>query len=81
MHDDADRRDDTIPHEILLAVHRLVEANRLPCLWFMRDDFLPRSASEVERALTEIENHGDRAAWIEARSIRAWLSRTTNAAS
>lgn len=70
-----------IPVDILNAVHRLVEANRLQCLWFMREDYLPESAPEADRILAEIELHGDRQAWAEARKIRAWLSRTINAAS
>ena len=69
-----------IPPDILEAVHRLVEANRLQCLWFMREYYLPGSAPEADRALAEIELHGDRQAWTEARTIRAWLSRTINAA-
>ena len=40
-----------------------------------------RSAEEADRALAEIEIHGDRRAWAEARELRAWLSRTTSAAS
>ena len=70
-----------IPSGILEAVHRIVEANRLQCLWFMREDYLPRSAEEADRALAEIEINGDRRAWAEARELRAWLSRTTSAAS
>jgi hypothetical protein len=66
---------------MLDAVHRLVERNRLQCLWFMKEDFLPRSVAEADRALAEIELHGDLAAWSEARELRAWLSRTTSAAS
>jgi hypothetical protein len=70
-----------IPQEILKAVHHLVETNRLQCLWFMREDYLPKSATEVDRALAEIELHGDRQAWAKARTIRTWLSQTINAAS
>ena len=70
-----------IPPDILEAVHRLVETNRLQCLWFMREDYLPGSALEADRALSEIELHGDRQAWAEARTLRKWLSRTINAAS
>ena len=70
-----------IPHDLLEAVHRLVETNRLQCLWFMREDYLPASAIEVDRVLSEIELHGDRQAWAEARTIRTWLSQTINAAS
>lgn len=70
-----------IPPEILEAVHCLVEANRLQCLWFMREDYLPGSAPEADRVLAQIELRGDRQAWAKARTLRAWLSRTINAAS
>jgi hypothetical protein len=76
-----DRDTTVVPPAILEAVHHLVEANRLQCLWFMREDYLPRSTPEVERALAEIELHGNRQAWAEARTIREWLSRTINAES
>ena len=70
-----------IPSDFLEAVHRLVEANRLQCLWFMREDYLPESAPEADRVLAEIELHGDRQAWAEARTLRAWLSQSINTAS
>ena len=76
-----ERSSQPIPADILNAVHRLVEANRLQCLWFMKEDYLPESAPEADRILAEIELRGDRQAWAEARKIRAWLSRTINAAS
>ena len=69
-----------IPADILEAVHRLVEANRLQCLWFLREDYFPGSAPEADSVLAEIELHGDRQAWAQARTLRAWLSRTFNAA-
>ena len=70
----------TTPLDILEAVNHLVEANRLQCQRFMREDYLPQSAPEADRVLAEIELHGDRQAWAEARTLRAWLSRTINAA-
>ena len=70
-----------LPPDILEALHRLVEANRLQCLWFMKEEYLPRSAAEADRVLEAIEQHGDRQAWVKARELRAWLSRTTSAAS
>jgi len=70
-----------LPPDMLEAVRRLVEANRLQCLWFMKEDYLPRSTAEAERVLTAIEQHGDRQAWVKAREMREWLSRTTSAAS
>ena len=70
-----------LPPDFLAALHQLVEANRLQCLWFMKENFLPRSAVEADRVLTAIEQHGDRQAWVKAREMREWLSRTTSAAS
>jgi hypothetical protein len=67
--------------QIMKAVHRLVEDNRLQCLWFMKEDYLPASAPEADRALAEIEMHGDRQAWTEARTLRIWLSQNISAAS
>ena len=69
-----------LPSDFLLAAHRLIEANRLSCLWFLRPDYLPRSAREVETVLAQIEARGDRQAWAEARMLRTWLSRNTSAA-
>jgi hypothetical protein len=70
-----------MPAKLLEEVHRLVEENRLQCLWFMREDYLPFSVTEADRALAEIELHGDRRAWAEARRIRAWLSQNISAPS
>ena len=67
--------------QIMKAVHRLVEDNRLQCLWFMKEDYLPASAREADRALAEIELHGDRQAWTEARTLRIWLSQSISAVS
>jgi hypothetical protein len=76
-----DQGERTVPRDILEAVHRLVETNRLQCLWFMKEDYLPVTELETDRALSEIELHGDRQAWITARSIRSWLSQTISAGS
>ena len=67
-----------IPPHIVRAVHRLVEANRPQCLWFMKEDYFPYSPEEIDRTLTEIELHGDRQAWTEARNLRTWLSQNTS---
>jgi hypothetical protein len=47
----------------------------------MKEDYLPVTELETDRALSEIELHGDRQAWIKARSIRSWLSQTISAGS
>jgi hypothetical protein len=76
-----EQRDRPVPRDILEAVHHLVETNRLQCLWFMKEDYLPVTELETDRALSEIELHGDRQAWIKARSIRSRLSQTISAGS
>ena len=48
---------------------------------FMKEDYLPASAREADRALAEIEMHGERQAWTEARALRIWLSQSISAAS
>ena len=70
--------DTRVPSDLLEAVHRLVEDNRLLCLWFMRDDYLPVTLREIDRALWEIELHGDRSAWTRARTLREWLLQSTS---
>jgi hypothetical protein len=67
-----------LPADILSALHGLVDAHRATCLWFMREDYLPRTVREAEQALTQIEVNGDRSAWQQARSLRLWLSRITS---
>ena len=66
--------------QIMKAVHRLVEDNRLQRLRFMKEDYL-LLRTEADLALAEIESRGDRQAWTEARTMRIWLSRSINAAS
>ena len=70
-----------VPPEILKEIHALVEANRLQCLWFMKEGYLPLSVGDADRALMHIEVRGDRHAWARARDLRSWLSRNTSAAS
>ena len=74
-------RHEPIPQDIVQAVHRLVKSNRLQCLWFMKEDYVPRTPLETDGALAAIELYGDRRAWIEARNLRAWLLRNTSAES
>jgi len=59
----------------------LVVKYRSRCLWFFREDFFPGTLREALLVLDNIEKHGDREAFIEARRIREWLSRISSATS
>jgi uncharacterized protein (DUF3820 family) len=59
----------------------LVNKYRSRCLWFLREDFFPGNMREALLVLDNIEKHGDREAFIEARRIREWLSPISSAAS
>ena len=63
------------------ALHSLVDDYRDRCLWFLRPDYYPSTASESLRVLDLIEGHGDVAALRRASEIRTWLSRPSNATS
>jgi hypothetical protein len=63
--------------EMLSAVHKLVDAYRTRCLWFLRADFYPTTEEQVSRVLKSIEKNGDRAAFIQVAEIKQWLSRNS----
>jgi hypothetical protein len=67
--------------EIAAAVDRLVDEQRVACLWFMRPDYYPSTHEERARVLAQIERHGDLDAFRRAATLRRWLSRTSSAAS
>jgi hypothetical protein len=56
------------------TVLELVEDYRDRCLWFLRQDYVPRTPDEILRVLEMIERYGDRAAYRRAQEIREWLS-------
>lgn len=62
-------------------VKRLANLHRAKCLWFMREDYLPESREDALKVLDQIEQHGDRKAFVEARGLRKWLSQEYNATS
>lgn len=65
----------------LREIDRLIEANRLRCLWFLRPDYHPSTDSERLRALEYIERYGDRNAYRRASELTRWLSRHSSAQS
>jgi hypothetical protein len=75
------QQEQPLPPNLVEPVRLLVDANRVDCLWFMKEDFYPSSVREADRALAEIELHGDLKAWTQARNLRAWLSQNISAES
>ena len=62
-------------------VRRVVDEYRSRCLWFLREDYYPRSSEEILRVLRQIERCGDREAFRRVAAIRQWLSPSSNARS
>jgi hypothetical protein len=71
------------PDDVALAaeVHRLVDEQRIACLWFLRPDFQPTTTVERIRVLEHIERHGDLDSYRRAATLRRWLSQTSSDAS
>jgi hypothetical protein len=61
-----------------LAFRSLVDDYRVRCLWFLREDYYPASASEREDVLRLIERYGDLAAFRRVAALRQWLSRQSS---
>ena len=63
------------------AINRLVDEYRHQCLWFLRDDYYPRSPADQLRVLEYIKRRGDRTAYRKAAAMQQWLSRSSSAPS
>lgn len=62
-------------------IRKLVDAYRVRCLWFLRQDFYPVTVREAESVLEAIQRYGDREGFIRSAEIKAWLSPNSNARS
>ena len=62
---------DTTPEQ---AVDALVEEYRQRGLWFLREDYYPRTDAERLKVLDSIQRHGDREAFLRAAEARRWFS-------
>ena len=65
--------------EIVTEFDELVRRNRRRCLWFMRDDYAPVDAAGMLKVLRNLEQHGDRETFIQARRLARCLSQHSNA--
>ncbi len=66
---------------VMRRVHELVDEVRAQCLWFLREDYHPRTPAEACRVLEAIERHGDVATFRKAAALRQWLSRRSSSPS
>ncbi|MEA2025077.1 MAG: hypothetical protein U9O18_00155 [Chloroflexota bacterium] len=62
-------------------VDRLVDEQRIACLWFLRPDYHPATDEERIRLLEHIERHGDLDSFRQAATLRRWLSQKSSVAS
>ena len=74
-------RSELASDQVGAEVRRLVDSYRSRCLWFLREDYYPRSREEILRVLEQVERSGDRAAFVRAGAIRRWLSPPSRATS
>ena len=61
-------------YEISRQLLPLVTKYRERCLWFLREDFIPKTFGEASLALDYIERYGDQEAFVEVRRLKTWLS-------
>jgi hypothetical protein len=67
--------------KFMQQVNALVDEYRARCLWFLREDFYPRTQSEILKVLDYIERHGDVSAFQRAAALRQWLLQNSSAPS
>ena len=63
------------------ALDALVDEYRTRCLWFLREDYYPKTTEETLKVLGYVEQHGDMAGYRRAAELKQWLLRNSNAAS
>ncbi len=66
---------------LAMEVDRLVDEQRVTCLWFLRPGSRPTTTDARIRVLEQIERHGDLASFRRAGTLRRWLSQTSSDAS
>ena len=63
------------------ALRDLIDKHRRQCLWFLRTDYYPQTATEATRCLDQIQRHGNLDAFRRAGELKQWLLRNSSAAS
>lgn len=63
---------------MMKSVCTLLDEYRTQCLWYLREDYYPKTPAEACRVLKAIEQHGDVVAFKKAAMMRQWLLRNSN---
>ena len=63
---------------VMQNVNALVDEYRTRCLWFLREDYYPRTPADALRVLEYIERNGDVPAFQKAATLRQWLLQNTS---
>jgi hypothetical protein len=63
---------------VMQNVCSLVDEYRQRCLWFLRDNYYPATATDALRMLQYIERHGDVAALRKVAPLKQWLLQHSN---
>ena len=74
-------QEDKPTESVRAELDRLVDEYRSRCLWFLKEDYTPRTAAEIANVLRQIEIHGDLSAFQRVANIRRWLSRDSSESS
>jgi len=59
-------------------LRNLVDEYRGQCLWYLREDYYPRTRGEMLRVLDRIQRHGNVESFRKAGEIKRWLLRNSN---
>ncbi len=65
-------------NDMSTRINELVDAYRVRCLWFLREDYYPETVEDALRVLKNIQRHGDREAFSKAGELVQCLSPNSN---
>ena len=54
-------------------INNFIDTYRSQCLWYMDKNYYPTDYSEYIKVLRQIESHGDREAFKQAKELEKWL--------
>jgi hypothetical protein len=63
---------------VLQEIRDLVDEVRTTCLWYLREDYYPRTREEALRVLEAIERGGDVGTFKHAARLREWLLQSSS---
>lgn len=59
-------------------INNFIDAHRAECLWYMDTNYYPTNYSEYLKVLRQIESHGDRETFKQAKELEKWLSQNSS---